>query len=246
VARSSTAARSGENPAAPCAGGVSVWLEYARLSVELRGLYPILDLDSLDARALDVLAYARAVLAAGPKVIQLRAKSSSARDTLALLRALAPICQNAGATLFANDRPDLALLAGVAGVHVGQHDLPLAEVRRVGPELLVGVSTHTLEQLDQALAERPTYVAFGPIFGTPSKADHEPPVGVAGLAAAHERSARAGVPLVAIGGIDLARAPSVAAHAEAAAVIGALLPGGAGLEGVTSAAHALAQALSTR
>jgi len=211
--------------------------------VEPRGLYPILDLDSLRARSLDVLAYARAVLAAGPKLVQLRAKSSSARDTLALLRALAPICQSAGAALFANDRPDLALLAGVPGVHVGQHDLPLAEVRRVGPELLVGVSTHTLDELDAALAGRPTYVAFGPVFGTASKANHEPPVGLAGLAAAHERARRAGVPLVAIGGIELARAPSVGAHAEAAAVIGALLPTEAGLDGVTRTARALDQAL---
>lgn len=214
--------------------------------MELRGLYPILDLDSLDARSLEILGYARAVLAAGPKLVQLRAKSSSPRDTLALLRALAPICQSAGAALFANDRPDLALLAGVPGVHVGQHDLPLAEVRRIGPALLVGVSTHTLEQLDHALAERPAYVAFGPVFGTPSKRDHEPPVGLAGLAAAHERSARAGVPLVAIGGLDLARAPSVAAHAEAAAVIGALLPDESGLEGVTAKARALDHAFCAR
>lgn len=214
--------------------------------MQLRGLYPILDLDSLTARSLDVLVFARAILEAGPPLVQLRAKSSSARDTLALLRALAPICQKAGAALFANDRPDLALLAGAPGVHVGQHDLPLAEVRRIAPELSVGVSTHTLDELDRALAERPTYVAFGPVFGTASKANHEPTVGLAGLAAAHERAARAGIPLVAIGGIDLERAPLVAAHADAAAVIGALLPDSSGMGGVTRAARALDAALSPR
>ena len=214
--------------------------------MQLQGLYPILDLDSLTARSQDVLAFARAVLEAGPPLLQLRAKSSSARDTLVLLRELAPICQKAGTALFANDRPDLALLSGARGVHVGQHDLPLADVRRVASELLVGVSTHTLEELEAALAERPAYVAFGPVFGTASKANHEPAVGLEGLAVAHERARRAGIPLVAIGGIDLARAPDVARHADAAAVIGALLPGPSGLDGVTSAARALDRALRTR
>lgn len=207
-----------------------------------RGLYPILDVDSLRARSLDVLAFAGAVLAARPAVVQLRAKSSSARDTLALLTALAPICQRAGAALFANDRPDLALLAGAPGVHVGQDDLPLAEVRRVAPALLVGVSTHTLGELERALDARPAYVAFGPVFATASKSDHEPCVGLDGLRTAHERATRAGVPLVAIGGIDLARAPESAPFADAAAVIGALLPAG-GLDEVTARARALDAAL---
>ena len=203
-----------------------------------RGLYPILDVDSLRARSLDVLAFAGAVLAARPAVVQLRAKSSSARDALALLTALAPICQRAGTALFANDRPDLALLAGASGVHVGQDDLPLAEVRRVAPALLVGVSTHTFAELERALDERPAYVAFGPVFATASKADHEPCVGLDGLRVAHERATRAGVPLVAIGGIDASRAPEVAPHAEAAAVIGALLPA-TELDEVTKRARAL-------
>jgi thiamine-phosphate pyrophosphorylase len=210
-----------------------------------RGLYPIIDVDSLRARNFSPIAFAERVLAARPGVLQLRAKSSNARDTLALLRALAPICQDAGCVLFANDRPDLALLAGAPGVHVGQHDLPVAEVRRVGPSLAIGVSTHTLEQLDRALAERPDYVAFGPVFATASKSDHETPVGLDGLARAHERAQRAGVPLVAIGGVELAGAPAVRAHAEAAAVIGALLPAN-GLDGVTTRARALHDALLPR
>ena len=207
------------------------------------GLYPILDVDSLHARNFSPIAFAERVLAARPALLQLRAKSSNARDTLALLRALAPICQAVGCTLFANDRPDLALLAGAPGVHVGQHDLPLAEVRRVGPSLAVGVSTHTLDELEAALAERPDYVAFGPVYATPSKSDHETPVGLDGLARAHERAQRAGVPLVAIGGLNLTRAPAVGAHAEAAAVIGALLPEGDELDGVTARARALQEAL---
>ena len=207
------------------------------------GLYPIIDVDSLRARNFSPIAFAERVLAARPGVLQLRAKSSNARDTLALLRALAPICQAAGCTLFANDRPDLALLAGAPGVHIGQHDLPIGEVRSVGPSLVVGVSTHTLTQLDAALAERPAYVAFGPIYVTASKSDHEAPVGLDGLERAHERASLAGVPLVAIGGVDLTRASAVGAHADAAAVIGALLPDDGNLDGVTARAEALHAAL---
>lgn len=210
------------------------------------GLYPIIDVDSLRSRNFSPIAFAERVLAARPGLLQLRAKSSNARDTLALLRALAPICRAAGTLLFANDRPDLALLAGAPGVHVGQHDLPVADVRRVGPALAIGVSTHTLAELDAALAERPHYVAFGPVHATPSKSDHEAPVGLEGLARAHERARAAGVPLVAIGGIDLARAAAVAAHADAAAVIGALIPEDASLDAVTARAHALANALAPR
>jgi thiamine-phosphate pyrophosphorylase len=207
-----------------------------------RGLYPIVDVDTLRARNFSPIAFAEQVLAARPGILQLRAKSSNARDTLALLRALAPICQRAGCALFANDRPDLAVLAGAPGVHVGQDDLPVVEVRRVSPSLAVGVSTHTLEQLEAALAERPDYVAFGPVFATPSKADHEMPVGLDGLARAHELAKRARVSLVAIGGIDLSRAPAVGAYADAVAVIGALVPAD-DLSGVTARARVLHDAL---
>jgi thiamine-phosphate pyrophosphorylase len=208
----------------------------------LRGLYPIVDVDSLRRANLSVVECAEQVLAARPSLLQLRAKSAGARETLELLRALLPICHASGAKLFANDRPDLALLAGADGVHVGQNDLPLAEVRRLAPSLRVGVSTHTRPQLEAALAERPDYVAFGPVFATASKPDHESVVGLDGLADAHDLARAAGVPLVAIGGITLERAGSVAPHAELHAVIGALLPE-SGLAGVTERARALVTAL---
>jgi len=211
----------------------------------VRGLYAIVDLEALERRQLPALEFAERVLAARPAVLQLRAKAVGAGATLALLRELVPRCRAAGCRLFANDRPDLAILAGTDGVHVGQDDVPVAEVRRLWPKLALGVSTHSLGQLEAALAERPDYVAFGPVFATASKADPEPCVGLEGLGAAHERAARAGVPLVAIGGIDLARAREVAPHAEAGAVIGALLPSG-DLAEVTERARALDLALRGR
>jgi thiamine-phosphate pyrophosphorylase len=146
--------------------------------------------------------------------------------------------------LFANDRPDLALLAGCDGVHVGQVDLPLAHVRRLAPGLRVGVSTHDLSQLGAALAERPDYVAFGPVFSTGSKLDPDPVVGLEGLAEAARRARNAGVPIVAIGGITLERAPAIGVLGALAAVIGDLVPDSRRLDLAAERARAFQDALS--
>jgi thiamine-phosphate pyrophosphorylase len=219
----------------------------------VRGLYPIVDVDSLrelgappaatGATRASVVAFAERVLLARPPLLQLRAKHESTRDTLELLRALRPLCSASGTRLIANDRPDLAVLAQCDGVHIGQEDLPLPLVRLLAPGLLIGVSTHTLEQLAAALAEKPDYVAFGPVFGTSSKERADPSVGLGLLAQAHAAAQRAGIPLVAIGGITLERAPQVAEHSELAAVIAALRPDRGSLAGVTEAAQALHTAL---
>jgi thiamine-phosphate pyrophosphorylase len=183
------------------------------------------------------------VLVARPLLLQLRAKAAGGRVTRELLRARAPRWRSAGTLLFANARPGLALLAGADGVHVGQDDLPLTEVRRFAPGLRVGTSTHTLAELDQALSERPDYVAYGPVYSTASKTTPEPVVGLEGLARAHARARAAGVPLVAIGGIDLERARDVAAHAEATAVIGALVAESGRLDTVSARAQELQTSL---
>ena len=166
----------------------------------MRGLYGIVDLGALATCGLDPVAFAGAVLRVRPAALQLRAKDMPSREVLALLRELAPMCHRAGVPLVANNWPDLALLAGCDMVHVGQTDMPIDRVRRITPGLGVGVSTHTLEQLDAALAARPAYVAFGPVFETLTKANPDPVVGVEGVRAARGRALAAGVPLVAIGG----------------------------------------------
>lgn len=212
----------------------------------LRGLYPIVDVEALAKLGLSPIPFAEKVLSARPPLLQLRAKSLGARATLELLRALVPLARRAGTLLYANDRPDLAVLAGTDGVHVGQSDLPLAEVRRFAPGLKVGVSTHDERELEVALAEKPDYVAFGPVFSTRSKAAPEPTVGVERLAAASRLARGAGVPLVAIGGVGRARLEQAGAHAELVAVISALVPENAGLDEVERRARELTAVLASR
>ncbi len=208
----------------------------------MRGLYAICDVDFLSSRGVQPLAFVEAVLQARPAALQLRAKSLGARASLELLRAVQARCAPRGVATFANDRPDLALLAGCSGVHVGQDDPSVADARRAAPGLAVGVSTHDLDQVERALAEAPSYLAFGPIFGTSTKLDAEPVVGLGALAEVSRRCRAARVPLVAIGGISLERAPQVCDLADAGAVISALLPPG-GVSEVGRAAALLHRAL---
>jgi thiamine-phosphate pyrophosphorylase len=209
----------------------------------MKGLYAIVDTKLLAERGTDPVAYARALLAARPAAIQVRAKNVSAREILAILRALGPVCRHLGVSLVANDRADLAALAGCECVHIGQDDLPYELVHRIAPQLGVGISTHNPEQLERALACKPRYVAYGPIFETTSKLSPDPVVGLEGLRAASRLARAAGVPLVGIGGITLARAPELADLADACAVIGDLYPPGATLADVTERAHLFHAAL---
>lgn len=209
----------------------------------MNGLYAIVDTTFLARRAMNPVDYARAVLEARPAALQLRAKDLPAREILCMLRALRPMCRHAGVPLVANDRADLAALAGCEAVHIGQNDLPYELVHRIAPQLSVGLSTHDPEQLERALLFRPTYVAFGPVFETRSKANAEPLVGASGLERAYRRTRAAGTPLVAIGGITLARVPEIAAYADAFAVIADLYPEGASLRDVSARAQAFQRAI---
>ncbi|MDF2697164.1 MAG: Thiamin-phosphate pyrophosphorylase [Labilithrix sp.] len=209
----------------------------------MKGLYAIVDTKLLDRRGTDPIDYARAILKAHPAALQLRAKDLPARQILCFLRALGPLCRQAGVSLVANDRADLAALAGCEAVHIGQEDLPYELVHRIAPQLSVGISTHSPEQLERALASRPRYVAYGPVFETSTKVNADPVVGIEGLARASARAQQEGIPIVAIGGITLERIPQIAAHADAFAVIADLYPDGATLRDVTERARAFQMAL---
>jgi thiamine-phosphate pyrophosphorylase len=190
----------------------------------MRGLYAIADADLCTRRGIDLVDLSRAILAGCPAVLQVRAKRLPSRDLLDVLRAIRPLATAAGVPLFANDRPDLAVLAACDGVHVGQDDLPAREVRQLAPGLRVGVSTHDLAQLERELGEGPDYVAYGPVFPTGSKEQPDRVVGLDGLREAARRVAGR-LPLVAIGGITVDSASEVARVADAVAFISALVPG---------------------
>ena len=125
------------------------------------------------------------------------------------------------ATLIINDRVDLALAVEADGVHLGQTDLPVAHARRLlGPDRLIGLSTHSAEPVWQAATSGADYLGFGPIFRPLSKIDHEPVVGVEGLRAVRPLTA---LPLFAIGGIQSeAVGPIMAAGADGIAMISAI------------------------
>lgn len=188
----------------------------------LRGYYAILDLgDARSAQPDDLLAMAADLLAARPCRLQLRAKQAPAAEIAAAGRAILPLSRAAGVPLCINDRLDVALAIGAEAVHLGQDDLPLRDARQIaGARLEIGVSTHNLDQVVAASRGGADYLGYGPVFATGTKANPDPLVGVEGLRAA---VASTGLPVVAIGGIDLARLPSVVATGvAAAALIGAV------------------------
>jgi thiamine-phosphate pyrophosphorylase len=184
--------------------------------------YPILDTETAARRGVDVVTAAAQILEAGAQILQLRHKGFFSRDVFETLERVALLCRQARVTFVVNDRADLARLVDAA-VHVGQDDLTPSVVRRiVGSETLVGFSTHNEAQLRAAEAEPADYLALGPIFGTVSKQNPDPQVGLEGLRRLRPLTVR---PLVAIGGIARENAREVlAAGADSVAVIGGLFP----------------------
>jgi thiamine-phosphate pyrophosphorylase len=163
--------------------------------------------------------FLRDVLAAGVDVLQLRDKHASDEELLAAARSFRRCCDGTGALLIVNDRPDLSVATGADGVHVGQDDTPVAVARRiVGPERIVGLSTHSRDQL--TTAQDVDYVAVGPVHATPTK----PGRAAVGLDLVREAAAHARVPFFAIGGIDASNAEAVlAAGARRVAVVRAIV-----------------------
>jgi thiamine-phosphate pyrophosphorylase len=191
-------------------------------------LNAILDAEAAAAAGWDLLDLAHAFLAGGARFLQLRAKRLPGARLLATAEALARLVQDAGGVLIVNDRADVARLAGASGVHVGQMDLAPSLVRPiVGPDAIIGASTHSAAQVERMLAEPIDYLAIGPVFETHTKDTGCAAVGLEGVRAAAALAAAAHRPLVAIGGITCERAPRVLeAGAAAVAVIGALLTDG--------------------
>ena len=193
-------------------------------------LYAVLDAEVAAAHGWTILDLARAFLDGGATCLQLRAKSRSLQWTLDIADAIVAMAGGA-VTIVVNDRPDVARLSGASGVHVGQDDLSPAHAREiVGAGSVVGLSTHSPAQVDLALAEPIDYLAVGPVYGTATKDTGYGAVGheLIRYAAARSQSRPGGLlPVVAIGGITLERAPdAIASGAASVAVISDLLAGG--------------------
>jgi len=189
--------------------------------------YPLLDPEIAARHGIDPIAAAEQILEGGAKILQFRHKGFFSREVFAQLERVAQLCRDAGALFVVNDRADLAALAGAA-LHLGQDDLtPTAARKIVGTQTLIGFSTHNEAQLRAAAAEPADYLALGPIFGTSSKNNPDPLVGIDELRRLRPLTDR---PLVAIGGITRANAQSVlAAGADSVAIIGDVFAGNGNL-----------------
>lgn len=196
--------------------------------IRLSPLNAILDDDAATRAGWTLHDLAVEFLAGGATFIQLRAKQRSSAWLLDTAEQLVGLGKNAGARVIVNDRADVARLAEAAGVHVGQDDLAPSYVRQlVGADRIVGVSTHSIAQLDAALQQPIDYVAVGPVFGTASKETGYDAVGLTLVKEAAARAQPRGLPVVAIGGITLERADDVLrAGASSVAIISDLLTTG--------------------
>lgn len=186
----------------------------------LAGLYIILDPSVCTDRPLvDVL---KLSATAGAKIVQYRNKTASMKVAYEEALQLRKVAQELGALFIINDRCDLALAVDADGVHLGQGDVPLNFARKImGPDKLIGISTHSREQVMAATAGEPNYLGFGPIFTPGSKLDHDPVVGLQGLRTIRPLTA---LPIFAIGGITADRTEDVIrAGADGVAVISAIL-----------------------
>jgi len=159
------------------------------------------------ARREEVVRIARAAIAAGVDWVQIREKDLFTQALFELVQQAVGAAAGSSSKILANDRLDVALAAGAAGVHLGGESMPVSVVRKVCAEVLgdakaflVGRSCHSLEEAQQAERDGADYVFFGPIFATPSKAQYGPPQGVERLA---EVCRAVRIPVIAIGGLSL-------------------------------------------
>ena len=167
------------------------------------GLYLVTDNDlCLGRPVLDVV---RAAVAGGVQTVQIREKKGNTRDFLELAKLLVREIQPQNIPVIINDRVDIALASGAAGVHVGQSDMPALDARRLlGEKFIVGLTVPTMEILEKSLALPIQYIAVSPVFLTQTKTDTAPAWGIEGMQKARkyldDRNSK--MPLMTIGGID--------------------------------------------
>jgi thiamine-phosphate pyrophosphorylase len=172
--------------------------------LRLPPLYAILDPEQISDRSPEVVL--DELLAAGVKFLQLRAKHVSARDFLRLARLARPRTRSRDCKLIVNDRVDVARAADADGVHLGQEDLPLHVARKLMADKIIGISTHSMAQAQEAERGGADYVGFGPMFGTRTK---DTGYSARGLYLLRQVHAAVTIPIVAIGGITENNATAV-------------------------------------
>ncbi len=201
--------------------------------LKLTRLYPIMDAGTLLSRRIEISQFAQELRDAGVTMLQYRDKSGGPSHILRNARIIDDVFSGMDRLLILNDDPVLAMLSDWNAVHVGQSDTTVSKARKLLlPGGIVGASTHNEQQVMEANAAAPDYIAIGPVFATNTKENPDPVVGLEGV-----RRARAltRLPLVAIGGITLENAPSVIeAGADSVAVISALFVEGRPVEKVTT------------
>jgi thiamine-phosphate pyrophosphorylase len=161
-------------------------------------LYGIVDFGYVAEDAMGKVA--SELLVGGVDILQLRAKGFPLETVSAVAKKIIPLCKAAGIPFILNDYPELAAELGADGVHIGQEDGSISDVRsRIGAEMIIGRSTHSLAQARQALADGADYIGFGPLFPTPTKAGR-PSIGLEEVAEM-ERDVGSSMPAFCIGGI---------------------------------------------
>lgn len=182
-------------------------------------LYGILDTGCVAPA--DMPAMAQKLLRGGIRILQLRAKKSSEAEIIAMAQQIIPHVRAVGGIFLINDHPHLVPVVGADGAHIGQDDMTVAEARGLaGLKALIGLSTHSLEQVELAVLQKPDYIGFGPLFATPTKPDYKP----IGLTDIPKAQAMVSFPVFCIGGITTATLPHVvAAGAQRVVVVSDLL-----------------------
>jgi thiamine-phosphate pyrophosphorylase len=172
----------------------------------------------------------------GVTALQLRAKTWSDRETLAVATWLAQICRDAGVLFVINDRVDLAVASAADGVHLGVDDVPIDVARQLGgPDFVIGYSPESDEQTAASAARGANYLGVGPVFGTATKDDAGSPVGLGTIT---RRASLAGIPIIGIGGITATNARSVVAAGAVGVAVASAITGATDPEGAAQAIRA--------
>ncbi|MFM8717133.1 MAG: thiamine phosphate synthase [Spartobacteria bacterium] len=187
-----------------------------------RRFYGILDLGYVAPD--ETISVATQMLEGGVEILQLRAKKLAISEIIKIALPLVPLCRSFGVPFIINDHPEVVVESGADGLHIGQDDISIDKARDlIGAGKIVGLSTHSVQQAKSALAHKPDYIGFGPLFSTPTKPDYTS-IGTANIREVHSI---VDLPIYCIGGIKRDNLPEVlAAGAQRVVIVSGILQSG--------------------